>query len=175
MARQLTPEEAKSTFETVVRGLAKQHLRLRVRRAFGTGTLMDASFFARTVVLAEFDKPISNLLHEVPEALSVLRITGPADALDGISMPAPAEITVGEILGADEQEQFLLVTGKTARLMMYFDPTETHVFSVREAVAVVPPAAKKPPRKRVRVAAAIAARKGGRATSQRKQNPRKSR
>lgn len=175
MSRQLTPEEAKTAFDALVKGLAKQHLRLRVRRTFGTGALMDTSLFARTAVVAEFDKPVTNLLHEIPDHLSVIRLKGTADDLSGISMPAPVGITMGELLGADETEQFLLITGKTARLFAYFDPTETHVYSVREAVAIVPPPTKKPPRKRVRVANMIANRKAGRATIKKKPSPRKPR
>lgn len=146
MARDLTATEAQAAFEDIVKGLAKQHLRLRFRRKFGTGELMDAAMLVKGTVAAPSDKPITNLLQEIPEDVTVLRVVGTDGELTGISRSTPATMTIGELLSGDEVEQGLVVTGRKARILAYFDPTEEYVFVARESVEVpyVPkPAAKK--------------------------------
>ncbi len=136
MARKLTAAEAARAFEEVVRGLAKQHLRLRFRRSFGTGELMDATTMIKAAVVAPSDRPVTNLLHEVPEGLTVTRLTGNVDALEGEVLETPSSVTIGEILAAADVEQALIVMGRKARLLAYFDPTESHVYVARETVVI---------------------------------------
>jgi hypothetical protein len=148
MARKLSASEAKASFEEIVKGLAKQHLRLRFRRKFGTGELMDATMLVKSTAIAPLDRPVSNLLQELPQHVTVTRITGTADAPEGESLKTPGTVTVGEILSAEEVEQGFIVEGKKARILVYFDPTESHVYAARQVVEAEPPKPK--PKVRVR-------------------------
>jgi hypothetical protein len=134
MARKLSTSEAKAAFEEIVKGLAKQHLRLRFRRKFGTGELMDATMLIKGTVAAPLDRPVSNLLQEQAPHLTITRIVGTADSVSGESLKTPGTVTVGELLSAEEVEQALIIHGRKARLLAYFDPTESHLFSAREVV-----------------------------------------
>ncbi|MGV3617883.1 MAG: hypothetical protein ACO1SV_21365 [Fimbriimonas sp.] len=145
MARTLSASEAKASFEEIVKGLAKQHLRLRFRRTFGTGELMDATMLVKGTTAAPLGRPVSNLLQELPPHLIVTRLTGTVDAIGGESLKTPGTLTVGELLSAEEVEQALIVQGRKARIFVYFDPTESQVFAAREATPEVDAKPKKAP------------------------------
>jgi hypothetical protein len=144
MARRLTTAEAGAAFEEVVRGLAKQHLRLRFRRKFGTGALMDATILVKGSVAAPFDRPVSNLLQELPPSLTVTRLTGTAEAPAGEETKTPGTLTIGELVSTQEVEQAFVIQGRKARLLAYFDPTEEFVFVAREVTEVEEERAPKP-------------------------------
>lgn len=147
MARKLSASEAKAAFEEIVKGLAKQHLRLRFRRKFGTGELMDTAMLIKSTVTAPLDRPISNLLQELPPQVTVTRITGTADTAEGESLKTPGTVTIGELISAEEVEQAMIVHGRKARLLVYFDPTESHVYAARETVEFEEPKARVHPLK----------------------------
>jgi hypothetical protein len=153
MARKLTTSEAKAAFEEIVKGLAKQHLRLRFRRKFGTGELMDAAMLVKGTVTAPLDRAVSNLLQEQAPNLTITRIVGTADSLTGESLKTPGAVTIGELISAEEVEQGLIVHGRKARLLVYFDPTESHVYSARETVEF-----QEPPKPKARTFAKPASR-----------------
>ena len=161
MARRLSTTESGKAFEEVVVGLAKQHLRLRFRRKFGTGELMDGTLLVKSTVTAPLDRPVSNLLQELAPHLVVTRITGTAESPVGETLKTPGTVTIGELISAEEVEQALIVQGRRARILVYFDPTESHIFAARE---VTPLAEEPKPKPRVRPAkpASRPRRAGGR-------------
>lgn len=163
MARKLSASEAKAAFEDLVKGLAKQHLRLRFRRKFGTGELMDATMLVKGTTSAPLDRPISNILQELPPNVTVTRLTGTHEAIVGESLKTPGTVTIGELISTEEVEQGLIVHGRKARLLVYFDPTESSVFAARETVEFEePPKPRARPAKPVSRPPARGKRTGGR-------------
>lgn len=149
MARKLSGFEARNAFDEIVKGLAKQHLRLTFRKRFGVPEVgeIDDSLIVKGGVVAELDKPVNNLLHEIPPGLKVTRLSGTAEKMAGTQFESPAGLTIGELLSADEGDQVLIVLGRRARLLVYFGSGSESVLVAREVVElIVEP--KAPPRKR---------------------------
>lgn len=139
MFRKLSTQEARAAFEELAKELPKQHLRLPFRRRFGTGELLSADMMKRGTSVAAHEKPVTNLLQEIPENIKILRLTGTAEAPEGQAWSlAAANVPVGKLLADAEVEQLLIVTGHKAKLYIYSDPTEEAVYSFR--IAIEPPA-----------------------------------
>lgn len=144
MSRRLTAIQAKQAFEELAVELPKQHLRLPFRKRFGTGELLGAETFHKSAVLAPRDKPLTNLLQELPESVHVTRLTGTAEDLSGMAWNGPATGTIGEVVGTAEVELLLIVQGAKAKLYVYSDPTEDGVYVRRIPFAPEPKAPARP-------------------------------
>lgn len=120
---------------------------------------MDAAMFVKSAVIAPLDRPVSNLLQEVPEKLAIRRFSGTSDALVADRLEAPGTLTIGEILSSEPQEQALIVLGRKARLLAYFDPESDQIFVTRETVEIpLPPKKKTATRRGSRAGKAVAQR-----------------
>jgi len=100
----------------------------------------------KAAVIVERDKPTTNLLQEVPEKFTCIRLSGTAEALEGESWTATVAGSVGELFSPDEVEQGLIVQGRKAKLYAYADPTEPSV-NVLRTVVELPPVEKPAPKK----------------------------
>lgn len=144
MFRKLSTHEARAAFEELAKELPKQHLRLPFRRRFGTGELLGPEILKRGTSMAAREKPVTNLLQEIPENIKCLRLTGTAEAPEGQAWTVvAANVPIGSLLAKDEVEQLLIVTGHKAKIYVYADPTETTVYAYR--IAIEPPAEPKTP------------------------------
>lgn len=131
MPRKLSPSEAKANFEDLTVALPKQHLRLQFRKRFGTGELLDADMFKKGTAAAPRDRPVTNLLQEVPEKLDCVRLIGTAEELRGDEWSATTDVRVGDLFSPEEVEQVVIVQGRKARLYVYADPTADVVYAYR--------------------------------------------
>lgn len=138
----LNSAKTKETFDQWVEGLSKQHLRLKFKRRFGTGELLDRDQFNRQVVVTAKDKLATNLLHELPPHITVTRITGSAENLTAVSWRAEADASIQSLLLEEEIEQALVIHGKVAKAFVYSDPTEETVVSSYVTVPAPEPVAK---------------------------------
>ena len=129
----LTVAQARAMFDELATELPKQHLRLQFRKRFGTGELLNATMLKKAVTAAEREKPISNLLQELPEKLVCTRLTGAAEDTRAETWTATPDGTIGSLFSTDEVEQGLIVQGRKARLYAYSDPTEGTVLVLRKA------------------------------------------
>jgi len=165
MSQRLSLADSRVIFDELAQALPKQHLRHQFRKRFGTGELLGPEMLKRGTVVADRERPVSNLLQETPAKISCVRLSGTADEPAGVSWTTETLGTIGELLSADEVEQGLIVSGRTAKLYAYADPTEGTVLVVRIAVEPAYEEKAKPKVKR--------SRSGGKATA-RSSAPRKS-
>ena len=149
----LSSTEARSAFDQLVNGIARQHTRTKFRNHFGNGEgLLDAKIFARATILAERDKPVSNLLQEQPETVRATLFTSQEKLLSAVSQTEPSSITLQELLSGTAIEKGLIVRGRRADLFVYVDPRTDSIYlhrvvSEKEEKAATPIPPKKISRK----------------------------
>lgn len=153
MPRLLSGAEARLAFDDLAQALPKQHLRLPFRKRFGTGELIQPDLLKKGIVVAPRDRPVTNLLQEVPDALHVTRIVGAVDNLQAVTWSTGPAAPIGDLLSPEEVEQGLIVQGRKAKVYVYSDPTEDAVYSFR--VSITEPVVERKPlsrRERARLA-----------------------
>lgn len=159
MPRKLSLGEARATFEELVKELPRQHLRLQFRKRFGTGELLDPKMLKKATVLASREKPVGNLLQEVPDKVLCRRLVGTADEVTGDEWETSADAKIAHLFSPEEVEQGLILQGRRARLFIYGDPTQENVYVYRvitELFGEEAPKIKEPPKLSRRRAAAKA-------------------
>jgi hypothetical protein len=161
MPRKLSAGEARATFEELVKELPKQHLRLQFRKRFGTGELLDPKMLKKAAVVAPREKPVSNLLQEVPAQVLCRRLVGNAEEIRGDEWETKPDAQIGHLFSPEEVEQGLVVQGRRARLFVYADPTEATVYVLRVATEVFGEEEPKPKAPPPKLSRRQAARKAG--------------
>lgn len=136
VSRKLSQFEARNAFDEIVKGIAKQHLRLQFRKRFGHPDLgvIDETLLVRGGVVSPLDKPLNNLFHEIPPTIKVTRIVTFGEAYTGTSFDAESGLTLGEVLSTDPVDQALIILGRKARLLCYCAAGGEEVLVAREVV-----------------------------------------
>ncbi len=154
----LSSTEAREAFDQLVVGLSRQHTRTKFRNYFGRSAgVLDAKTFARGTIIAERDKPVSNLLQEQPDSVRVTFFSGADDSFVATSRTEPSSITLQALLEGANGELAMIVRGRRADLFAYVDGTTDSIFlhrGVTEAeekpkVAVAPKKQSRKYRKKV--------------------------
>lgn len=146
----LHPAEARRVFQAAVEGLAAQHLRLKFARGFGGDEPYGPRQFQKSAFLYEFDKPLTNLLQEHPETVTIDVVFGTEEDLTGVRLEGTEDRTLEDVLLGDLVWAVARVEGRAARLFLFTAPEHEGARARRIALPKPKPEPKPKPSRRVR-------------------------
>ncbi len=118
----------KSAFAEVTENLGAQHMRLKLAKAFGNETAVDRRHLHKKAFPYPFEKPIFQLLQELPAKIVATVMSGPEPGTIGRRLEGPSTLTLGDLVGNVEDQKAALVIGHKAKLFLITDSAENVCF-----------------------------------------------